>query len=133
MTKRKAEERESTLLSLEQKTDICTGAAMSRKAYDLTVLDLSGHSFITDYFFICSGNSTRQVQSIADAMDDQLSKRGVQPLGKEGYAEARWILLDYGELVVHIFHHETRKIYDLERLWGNAPVVYSHEGEPAVD
>ncbi len=133
MTKRKAEERESTLLSLEQKTDICTGAAMSRKAYDLTVLDLSGHSFITDYFFICSGNSTRQVQSIADAMDEQLSERGVQPLGKEGYAEARWILLDYGELVVHIFHHETRKIYDLERLWGNAPVVYSHEGEPAVD
>ncbi len=133
MTERKAEERESTLLSLEQKTDICTGAAMSRKAYDLTVLDLSGHSFITDYFFICSGNSTRQVQSIADAMDDQLSKRGVKPLGKEGYAEARWIRLDYGELVVHIFHHETRKIYDLERLWGNAPVVYSHAGEPAVD
>lgn len=129
MAKEKTEQLERTLLTLDQKTDICTEAAISKKAYDLVVLDLRELSSITDYFFICSGSSTTQVQGIADAVDEQMGKRGIHTLGTEGYAEARWVLLDYGELVLHIFHYETRKIYDLERLWGNAPIVYNYKGD----
>lgn len=129
MAKEKTEQLERNLLTLDQKTDICTEAAISKKAYDLVVLDLRELSSITDYFFICSGSSTTQVQAIADAVDEQMGKRGIHTLGTEGYAEARWVLLDYGELVLHIFHYETRKVYDLERLWGNAPVVYSNKGD----
>jgi len=133
MIERKTEAHENRTVSLEEKTSICTEAAISKKAYDLVVLDLRELSSMTDYFFICSGSSTRQVQSIADAMDEELSEKGIHPLGREGYDEARWILLDYGDLVMHIFHHETRKVYDLERLWGNAPVAYRYKGEELTE
>lgn len=124
MTGQKAREREKRGLSLEEKTNLCTQAARDKKAYDLVVLDLRERSSVTDFFFICSGNSTKQVQTIADAVDEQLGRKGVHALGTEGYTEARWVLLDYGELVVHIFHHENRKVYDLEKLWASAPVVF---------
>ncbi|MFQ5875107.1 MAG: ribosome silencing factor [Dehalococcoidia bacterium] len=129
MTRREAREGEKRSLSLEEKTNLCTEAARIKKAYDLVVLDLREHSSITDYFLICSANSTRQVKAIADAVDEQLGKKGVHALGTEGYTEARWVLLDYGQLVVHVFHHETRKFYDLEKLWGSAPVIFRHRGE----
>jgi ribosome-associated protein len=129
MVKQRARERGSNGLSLEEKTDICTQAAISKKAYDLVVLDLKEHSSVTDYFLICSASSTRQVQSIAEAVNEGLGKKSVRPLGVEGLPEARWVLMDYGDLVVHVFHHETRKVYDLEKLWGNAPVTFSHKGE----
>ena len=129
MAERNAGERKSKGLSLEEKTSICTEAAIDKKAYNLVVLDLREHSSVTDYFLICSAGSTRQVKSIAEAVDEQLGKKKVQPLGVEGLPEARWVLMDYGDLVVHVFHHETREIYDLERLWGGAPVAFSHKGE----
>ena len=77
----------------------------------------------TDYFVICSGTSDRQVQAIADAVDGALRAEGVRPLHVEGYNRAQWVLLDYGDLVVHIFQEETRRFYGLERLWGDAPDV----------
>lgn len=129
MIKQRPKELTKNSLSLEEKTNLCTEAAIGRKAVDLVVLDLREYSSVTDFFLICSGISTRQVQSIADAMDDELGKRGINPIGREGYSEARWILMDYNDLVIHVFHHETRKIYDLEKLWGVAPVIFSHDGE----
>jgi ribosome-associated protein len=115
-------------LSAEEKTTLSTRAAMDRKALDVVVLDMRHALAITDYFLICSGGSARQVQAIADAIDEQLSQWGVASLGVEGYHEARWILMDYGDVIVHVFSQDTREFYDLERLWANAPKVdVSHE------
>ncbi|MBI1987097.1 MAG: ribosome silencing factor [Nitrospinae bacterium] len=107
-------------LTLEEKTRLCYETAQDKKAYDLVILDLRKYSYVTDYFIICSGSSTVQVQAIADAIDEKLGKEGIRPLGREGYSEAHWVLLDYADVVIHIFHEETRKFYDLERLWGDA-------------
>lgn len=85
------------------------------------MLDIAAASSVTDYFLICSGGSARQAQAIADAIDEQLKKAGIMPLGIEGYRDGRWILMDYGDVIVHIFAQETRDFYDLERLWANAP------------
>ncbi len=110
-------------LSAEEKAALLSRVAADRRALDMVVLDLREASSITDYFLICSGGSTRQVQAIADAIDEQLGKRGVASLGVEGYQEARWILMDYGDVIVHVFSQETRDFYDLERLWANAPKI----------
>ena len=93
-------------------------AAEDRKAIDLKVLHLEKVSDFTDYFLICSGASERQVQAIADAVQER-----VRPLHVEGYNRAQWVLLDYGDLVVHVFQEEPRRFYALERLWGDAPDV----------
>src|SRR5687768_10937381 len=101
-------------LSAEEKTALSSRAAADRKASDVTVLAMRETSSITDYFLICSGGSTRQVQAIADAIDEQMSQSGEVSLGIEGYREARWILMDYGDVIVHVFAQDTREFYDLE-------------------
>jgi ribosome-associated protein len=98
-------------------------AAEDRKAIDLKVLQLEKVTDFTDYFLICSGSSERQVQAIADAVQERLRERRVRPLHVEGYNRAQWVLIDYGDLVVHIFQEEPRRHYALERLWGDAPEV----------
>ncbi|HYL04632.1 MAG TPA: ribosome silencing factor [Thermoanaerobaculia bacterium] len=98
-------------------------AAEDRKAVDLKVLHLEKVSDFTDYFLICSGSSERQVQAIADAVRDRLRGEHVRPLHVEGYNRGQWVLLDYGDLVVHVFQEEPRRFYALERLWGDAPDV----------
>ena len=98
-------------------------AADERKAVDLRVLDLRTVSDFTDYFLICSGTSERQVQAIADAVLERLREEKVRPLHMEGYNRGQWVLLDYGDFVVHVFQEEPRKFYALERLWGDAPDV----------
>jgi ribosome-associated protein len=133
MAEQKQKEQTNAGLSLEEMTDICADEALNKKAYDLVVLDLREHSSVTDLFMICSGHSTRQVQAMAEAIDERLGRRGVNAMGIEGQVEARWVLMDYVDLVVHIFHHETRKVYDLERLWGNAPIIINHRGEQSDD
>lgn len=95
-------------------------AASDKKAKDIVILDMRGISMVTDHFVICSANSTTQVQAIADNVEEQLKKSGIRLLAKEGYREARWILLDYGACVVHVFVEEDRQFYNLERLWGEA-------------
>lgn len=95
-------------------------AAQEKKAADLVLLDLRAVASFTDYFLLCSGFSTRQVQAIADAVEEQLGRVGVTPLHVEGYEFAEWVLLDYLDFVVHIFSERARAYYDLERLWRSA-------------
>ena len=110
-------------MKLKDKTALCVTAAEDKKAFDCIVLDLRKYSTITDYFMICSGRSTRQVQAIAEGIEEMMGKKGVRPLGIEGKNEAKWVLMDYDDLIIHIFYEETRGFYDLERLWGSAPQV----------
>lgn len=98
-------------------------AAVGRKAVELKVLHLEGVSDFTDYFLLLSGTSERQVQALADAIDEVLRPQKIRPLHVEGYNGAHLVLMDYGDFVVHIFDEETRRFYALERLWGDAPDV----------
>lgn len=112
-----------TLSDTRSRVREAVSAAEDRKAVELRVMYLEKVTDFTDYFVICSGTSDRQVQAIADAVDATLRAEGVRPLHVEGYNRAQWVLLDYGDLVVHIFQEETRRFYGLERLWGDAPDV----------
>jgi len=96
-------------------------ACQEKKATDISILQLDAQaSGFTDYFVICSGANPRQIQAIADEVDDRLSKQGIEPAHREGYRPAEWVLLDYVDFVVHIFSEQARKFYDLERLWKTA-------------
>lgn len=95
-------------------------AAESKKATDIKVLDLTGVSSFTDYFVICTGSNARQIQAIADEVGLKLKERNELPISVEGYSQADWILVDYGDFLVHIFSPRARDYYDLERLWRNA-------------
>ena len=106
-----------------QRVREAVAAADDRKALELKVLHLQQVSDFTDYFLICSGTSERQVQAIADAVQERLRANRVRPLHVEGYNRGQWVLLDYGDLVVHVFQEEQRRFYALERLWGDAPDV----------
>ena len=101
----------------------CTRAALGRKAYDLVVLETSALTSIGDYFIICSGRSDTQVQAIADGVRDHLTELGVEPLSVEGFERGQWVLIDYGDVVVHVFQVPVRTFYDLDRLWARAPRV----------
>ncbi|HSJ16169.1 MAG TPA: ribosome silencing factor [Longimicrobiales bacterium] len=98
-----------------------TGLAADRKANDLLVLDLRGISNATDYFFLASGTSDMHVRSIAEHIIEELKKEGVRAAHVEGLRSGRWVLLDYIDFVVHVFHPAAREFYQLERLWGDAP------------
>ena len=96
-------------------------ASIEKKAQDISILRLdAAASGFTDYFVICSGTNQRQVEAIAEAVDERLSKAGYEPRGVEGRRQAEWILLDYVDFVVHVFSESARKFYDLERLWKTA-------------
>ena len=102
---------------------VAVAAAEDRKAINLQVLDLDSISDFTEYFLICSGSNERQVQAIADGVLRELRKAGQRPLHVEGQRQGSWILLDFGSLIVHVFHEETRAFYALERLWSDASDV----------
>lgn len=93
-----------------------------RKAVDVNLLDLRKVSSATDFFLIASGRSDTHVSSIGDHLVDELKKEGVRPAGVEGMRGGRWVLVDYVDFVVHIFHPAAREFYQLERLWGDAPL-----------
>lgn len=95
-------------------------AAESKKAVNLTVLDLREVTSFTDYFIICSGTNARQIQAITDEILKQLSDLGERAISTEGYEGADWVLIDYGDYVVHVFSEKAREYYDLERLWRHA-------------
>jgi ribosome-associated protein len=100
-----------------------------RKALEVNVLDLRGVSSATDWFVIASGTSDTHVGAIADSVIDGLKKERVRPLNVEGQREGRWVLIDYFDFVVHVFHPAAREFYQLERLWGDAPLhVLEPEG-----
>lgn len=97
--------------------------ASDKKAFDVLLLDIRDVSVIADYFVICSGNNNRQLQAIADAIDEELGKQGATLLHREGTADAGWVLLDFGDIVIHIFGPQEREYYRLERLWSEAKTV----------
>jgi len=101
----------------------CAEAALDRKAVDLVVLDVGGLTSIADYLVICTGRSDRQVQGIAQAIDEQLRTHGRRPIAIEGMTRGQWVLMDYGDVIVHVFYQPVREFYDLERLWEHAPHV----------
>lgn len=103
--------------------DLTVKAADDKKAEDIVVLNMQGISLIADYFLICHGNSEKQVQAIAREIKEKAEENGIDVRRIEGFEEARWVLLDLGDIVVHIFHREERNYYHLERLWGDAPTV----------
>jgi ribosome-associated protein len=113
----------TTAIDTLQKVREAVSAADDRKAVDLKVLHLEKVTDFTDYFMICSGTSERQVQAIADAVQERLRENKARPLHVEGYNRGQWVLMDYGDLVVHVFQEEPRRYYALERLWGDAPDV----------
>ena len=102
---------------------LVTEALLDRKAVDAVVLDLRGLSSATDYFVIASGTSDAHVRGMAEHLMQALAPRGVSPHHVEGLTQGRWVLLDYVDFVVHVFHPELREFYQLERLWGEAPVI----------
>jgi ribosome-associated protein len=111
-------------LKVVEIAQLAATAAEEKKAQDVTVLDIRGLSVFADYFVICHGNSQTQVQAIATAIKDKLLENNVELKGMEGYQEARWVLMDLGDVVVHVFHKDDREFYGLERLWGDARQVH---------
>ena len=108
---------------------LCVRAAVEKKAFDLVLLEMKKITSFTDYFLLCSGKSDRQVQAIAQAIREELAKEGIRPLGQEGRTEGRWILIDFGDVVAHIFLEPVRVFYDLEGLWIDAPRIEPEKGE----
>jgi ribosome-associated protein len=104
-------------------------ALEDKKARDISIINIGEISILADYFVICSGTSTTHIKSLADTVEEKLGEHEVNYLHKEGYNSARWILLDYSEVVVHIFHEEDRSFYNLERLWSDGVFTYRTEND----
>jgi ribosome-associated protein len=100
----------------------CCKMALDKRAEDVIIIDLRKLSAPTDYFVICSGAADRQVKAIADNILEGTVEKGVKPWHVEGYGALKWVLIDYVDVVVHVFHKETREFYSLETLWGDAPM-----------
>ena len=113
---------------------IAAEAAASKKAEDVVAINVADLLVVTDYFVIATGNTNVQVRAIADEVEDQLRDRGgIKPIGREGADEAKWLLLDFGDLVIHVFQREEREFYRLEKLWSDAPrLEASGKMSPAI-
>jgi ribosome-associated protein len=99
---------------------LCINASLKRKAKNLTILNVKEVSSFADYFIICSGTSDRQVQSIAASIRENLKEYGITPLGIEGESLGKWVLMDYEDVIIHVFYEPIREFYDIERLWPDA-------------
>ncbi|MDH7606108.1 MAG: ribosome silencing factor, partial [Melioribacter sp.] len=104
---------------------------LNKKGYDIKILDIRKISTISDFFVICSADVDRQVKAIADEVEEKLNSKGVKCFSREGYETLNWVILDYFDVIVHIFRTEVRNYYNLEKLWGDAPIVpLDDEEEP---
>ncbi|MCX4362369.1 MAG: ribosome silencing factor [Clostridia bacterium] len=115
-----------------EKSQLICSLLDEKKAKDIVVVNLQDLTIIADCFVICSARSNTQVKALADIVEEGMSKVGVEPLRVEGKQEGRWAVLDYGDVIVHIFYEETRRLYSLENLWSNGANV-SYYGEQSVD
>ena len=107
--------------------ELCAHAASDKKAVNIKILDVRKLTYFCDYFIICSGLNEPQVQAIADGIQEKTKKKNIHCAGVEGYQNAKWILLDYGSVVIHIFYDYVRDVYDLENLWSHAPLINFQE------
>ncbi len=127
---------ERYIITIAAETEALARAAAAalddKKGVDVVLLDVHELLVITDLFVIASGSTRRQVQSLIDRVEEVLRGMGRKPLRREGQEHAQWVLLDYGDIVVHVFDNPTRAYYDLERLWGDAPRLDPGLAEPAV-
>ena len=120
-------------ITSEEKRDAIVAAAEDKKANYITALDLRGKTLIADFFIICSGTSNIHIRSIADGVIEALEKQGIRQRRMEGYSEATWVLLDYGDVIVHVMAEEQRDFYGLEKLWaGERAQTSSADGDGAV-
>lgn len=110
-------------VSVENMVKIIYDAINDKLGQDIAILNIGKVSSLCDYFIIASGSSSRQVKAIADSVEDTLTETGIEPRGKEGKDTQSWILLDYGDIMVHIFDEENRGFYNLEKLWKDAPYI----------
>jgi ribosome-associated protein len=101
----------------------------NRKAEDIVLIDVKGITIIADSFIICSGRSSTHIKTLADELEEQMAKRGIFKTRIEGYQEARWIVMDFGDILVHIFHNDERKFYDIERLWKSEDNFENYESQ----
>ena len=114
---------ENTELYADAKLDIYVKAALERKTVNLVILDIHSLSSIADALIICSGRSNRQVKAIAEHIRMNLKKQGIKPISVEGQKEGQWVLMDYADVIIHIFYQPVRTFYDLEGLWADAQRV----------
>jgi ribosome-associated protein len=108
-------------LSSWDKTLLLTRLALDKKACDLVVLDVREQTSIADYFILCTGRSDRQVQSIAQGLEEGAAEAGFKPFALEGVSRGHWVLIDFSDVIVHVFYEPVRQFYDLDGLWGHAP------------
>jgi ribosome-associated protein len=108
-------------ISSWEKALLLTRFALDKKACDLIVLDVHEHTSIADYFIVCSGRSDRQVQSIAQGIEENAAEEGLRPYAVEGAQRGHWALIDFSDVIVHVFYEPVREFYDLDGLWGQAP------------
>jgi ribosome-associated protein len=108
-------------LTTRQKILLAVNAALEKKAKNIVILNIKNVTSFADYTIICSGTSDRQVQSIASSVEGSMKKAGTLPLGIEGEKGGRWVLMDYADIIVHVFYEPVREFYDIERLWSDAP------------
>lgn len=113
----------------EQIKELAIKAIQDKKAKDIVVISVAHLTVVADYMIICSGKSAPQVKAIANNVDDELAKQGIEPLRREGIAEGRWAVVDYGSVIVHIFNDENRLLYCLDSLWSDGNNVTKIENE----
>lgn len=110
-------------MDAKKKYRLCAEAAEEKHAENLVILDVTDITDFTQYFMIASGTSDRQVQAIADGIREKMKEHKMLPVGVEGYSEGKWILMDFDDIIIHIFYEPVRELYDLERLWHDAKKV----------
>src|SRR6056297_2175267 len=110
-------------LSIKDLALLAADAADDKKAEDIDVLNVQGLTVIADYFVLCSANSDKQVRAVARAIEDKLAEKGIEPKRMAGMNDAKWVLIDYADVIVHVFQKREREYYDLERLWSDAEKI----------
>ena len=110
-----------------RKTTLAHVAATAKKALNPVILKIDKLTSVADFFFICSAANERQVRAIVEEIDASLSRAGCEPLRLEGRSRWRWVVLDYGDVLIHVFLDELRQLYSLEKLWGDAPKIFPKE------
>ncbi|MCF6137995.1 ribosome silencing factor [Pseudalkalibacillus berkeleyi] len=110
-------------MNTNELVQVSVKAADDKRAEDIVVLDVKGISLVADYFMICHGNSEKQVEAIARELKAQAQENGIEINRLEGLDKSRWVLIDLGDIIVHVFHRDERSYYNLEKLWGDAPTL----------